>query len=77
MRSDGRRAMNGANQPPTVRAWTREQLQESAKVWMKANSDGCIKDEYYASLGLLIDFVTDLFDGVDVQTNNTFTPEDR
>lgn len=48
---------------PTQISWTREQLQDSAKTWMQANEEWYTREEYYTRLGLLVDFVTDLFDG--------------
>lgn len=73
-RRDGVRSIDcSASYPPLQRAFTREQLQESAKTWMKANADGYTKEGYYTSLGLLVDFVTDLFDGVNVDQPNDRT----
>lgn len=45
-----------------LRAWSREELQERAKAWVKANAYGCTSEDSYRSLGLLIDFVTDLYE---------------
>lgn len=47
------------------KSWTREELQESAKTWAKAQ--GSTLGKYHENLGLLVDFVTDLFDGVNVE----------
>jgi hypothetical protein len=47
--------------PPEKRAWTLEELHTCAQKWMKQNADGYTKEGYYTSLGLLVDFVSDLW----------------
>lgn len=56
-----------ADDPPLRRCWTRDELQAAVKAWMRENADAYTREQYHASLGLLVDFVTDLFDGVNVQ----------
>lgn len=54
--------------PPLVpdghlKCFSRELLIESARRWMRHHAEGCSQEWHMARLGLLIDFVTDLYDG--------------
>lgn len=50
---------------PIRRSFTRDELLQFCKTWMRARSIdiGCSRDYYHERLGLLVDFATDLFDG--------------
>lgn len=47
----------------TYRCFSREALIESARRWMRHHAEDCSQEWHMARLGLLIDFVTDLYDG--------------
>lgn len=54
--------------PPLVptghmKCFSRECLIESARRWMRHHAEGCSQEWHMARLGLLVDFVTDLYDG--------------
>lgn len=54
--------------PPLVpdrhlKCFSRELLIESARRWMRHHAEGCSQEWHMARLGLLVDFVTDLYDG--------------